>query len=60
MHQQLIDSSGGLPGVRDEGLLESAIATPLQSFDDEDLYLEVASGKADERTLHRWIEAHLT
>ncbi|MDO5044542.1 MAG: type II toxin-antitoxin system death-on-curing family toxin [Coriobacteriia bacterium] len=38
LHRALIDSSGGSPGIRDEGLLDSALAMPLQSFDGEDLY----------------------
>ena len=30
MHEQLIDRYGGSYGVRDEGLLDSALATPFQ------------------------------
>lgn len=32
MHEQLIDATGGTQGVRDPGLLASAIAAPFQSF----------------------------
>lgn len=32
LHQQLIVASGGTPGVRDEGLLESAVLAPFQEF----------------------------
>lgn len=32
LHQQLIEASGGSPGLRDEGLLESALSAPFQSF----------------------------
>ena len=32
LHEQLIDSFGGIHGVRDDGLLESALAAPYQSF----------------------------
>ena len=33
LHQQLIEASGGNPGLlRDEGLLESALNAPFQSF----------------------------
>lgn len=32
MHEQLIDRYGGSHGIRDEGLLDSALATPFQSF----------------------------
>ena len=32
VHQQLIERYGGAPGVRDEGLLDSALNAPFQSF----------------------------
>ena len=32
LHKQLIDSFGGIHGVRDNNLLESALAAPYQSF----------------------------
>ncbi len=32
IHQQLLDLHGGAPGVRDEGLLESALARLQQQF----------------------------
>ena len=32
LHQQLIEASGGSPGLRDEGLLESALSALFQSF----------------------------
>ncbi len=32
IHEQLLALHGGAPGVRDEGLLESALARPLQHF----------------------------
>lgn len=38
MHQQLIDRYGGSHGIRDEGLLDSALAAPFQSFSGMDLY----------------------
>lgn len=38
LHQDLIDSSGGLAGLRDEALLESAIYAPFQSIGDTDAY----------------------
>ncbi len=33
VHAAVIAKFGGVDGVRDEGLLESALAQPLQSFD---------------------------
>ena len=38
LHERIAASSGGGIGVRDLGLLESAIAQPRQSFDGADLY----------------------
>ena len=38
LHSQLIAETGGSDGIRDEGLLESALAAPFQSFGDEDAY----------------------
>lgn len=38
LHQQLINEIGGSSGLRDEGLLESAIAAPFQSFGGIDVY----------------------
>ena len=32
LHEQLIASSGGSPGLRDDGMLESALAAPFQEF----------------------------
>ena len=32
LHSMLVAQSGGADGLRDEGLLESAINTPLQTF----------------------------
>lgn len=38
LHDQLLSQSGGLQGVRDEGLLESALEAPFQAFGDTDAY----------------------
>lgn len=38
LHTQLIRQSGGTDGVRDEGMLDSAISQPLQTFDNIELY----------------------
>ena len=38
IHEEAVRRFGGMGGVRDEGLLESAMAQPLQSFGGEDLY----------------------
>jgi len=38
LHTALIAEFGGLEGVRDEGLLESALAAPFQTFGGEAVY----------------------
>jgi death-on-curing protein len=39
LHELSIEKYGGLLGIRDEGLLDSAIARPFQTFDGVDLYV---------------------
>ena len=46
IHEQLIRETGGSQGLRDEGLLESAIAAPFQSFDGEDAFPSIAQKAA--------------
>ncbi len=41
LHRQIIEQSGGALGIRDLGLLESAIAQLLMTFGGEDLYPSV-------------------
>ena len=38
LHSMLVAQSGGMDGLRDEGLLESAINAPLQIFGGQELY----------------------
>lgn len=38
LHELIIAQTGGSDGLRDLGLLESALGQPRQSFGDEDLY----------------------
>ena len=38
IHSSLIAATGGLDGVRDKGLLESALEAPFQTFGGEDIY----------------------
>lgn len=38
LHEDLIEQTGGSLGVRDDGLLESALNSPFQTFDGESLY----------------------
>lgn len=38
LHTELIRETGGSDGLRDEGMLDSALAAPFQSFDGYTLY----------------------
>ena len=38
LHRLLLERTGGLSGVRDLGLLESAVAQPLMTFGGQELY----------------------
>jgi death-on-curing protein len=41
IHSRLIDTTGGLHGVRDTGLLQSAVERPKATFEGKDLYKDV-------------------
>ncbi|WP_294160646.1 type II toxin-antitoxin system death-on-curing family toxin [uncultured Selenomonas sp.] len=45
MHEELLVQTGGSDGVRDEGLLEAALAAPFLTFGGKDLY-PTMEGKA--------------
>lgn len=38
IHEQLIAETGGSSGLRDEGMLDSALNAPFQTFGGEDVY----------------------
>jgi len=38
LHSMAVKRTGGLDGIRDEGLLDSALNSPFQSFASEELY----------------------
>jgi len=38
LHQRVIEQSGGASGIRDQGILESALAQPEMSFAGQSLY----------------------
>jgi len=46
MHSLLIQKTGGSDGVRDEGLLDSALNLPFQSFDGQDIYKTIQAKAA--------------
>ena len=41
MHSDLLVQTGGLDGLRDEGLLESALAAPFQTYDAQELFRSI-------------------
>lgn len=45
IHRRILAQSGGAPGVRDIGAVESAVAQPTMTFGGKDLYPTIA-GKA--------------
>ena len=45
LHSMVIKQSGGIDGLRDNGLLDSALNIPFQSFNNEELYPSI-QGKA--------------
>ncbi len=46
LHGQLIEATGGSRGIRDEGMLESALFNPFQSFGGEELYPSIQAKAA--------------
>ncbi len=46
LHERLIEATGGSKGVRDEGMLDSALSNPFQSFGGEELYPSVQAKAA--------------
>lgn len=46
LHSQLIKAYGGIDGIRDENLLESALESPFQSFGGKDLYPSIQAKAA--------------
>lgn len=41
IHNRLIGITGGMHGIRDLGLLQSAVARPMMTFGGEDLYPDI-------------------
>ena len=46
LHKQLIDTTGGISGVRDENMLISALETPYQSYEGQELYPSIQAKAA--------------
>ena len=43
LHEKLLEATGGLPGVRDEGMLDSALYVAFQTFDGVEFYPSTAA-----------------
>lgn len=56
IHARLIQRTGGVSGVRDVGLMESAVARPQATFGQNDLYPDVWSKAA--ALMHSLIKNH--
>ena len=41
LHEALINATGGSHGIRDEGMLDSALAAPFAAFGDEEFFSSV-------------------
>ena len=74
LHKLIIQEHGGSHGVRDEGLLESAVYLPYMTFDGVDLYPSIeakaaqlcfglvkslARSETSREDLTAWINAHI-
>ncbi len=46
LHTQLIEATGGSDGIRDVGLLESALESPFQFYSGEELYPSIQAKAA--------------
>lgn len=46
LHSRAVKKTGGLDGIRDEGLLDSALNSPFQSFAGEELYPSIQAKAA--------------
>lgn len=46
LHEDLIKSTGGISGIRDEGMPDSALSNPFQTFDGEELYPSIQAKAA--------------
>ncbi len=46
LHQRVVEQSGGMEGIRDIGLVESALAQPLMTFGGDDCYPTLAEKAA--------------
>jgi len=43
LHSKLIEKTHGIDGIRDHGMLDSALNAPLQTFDGQDIYKDAVN-----------------
>jgi death on curing protein len=53
LHRRLLQATGGAPGIRDFGALESAVAQPKTTFGGSDLYPTLAEKAEPPRVSRR-------
>ena len=58
LHERLIQTTGGSLGIRDEGMLDSALSNPFQTFGGEELYPSIQA-KANESKPAKEVFANL-
>lgn len=64
LHNALLETFGGTAGVRDDGLLESALNAPFATFGGQYLYPSVQAKAAQlgwlslQSPIRRWQQAH--
>ncbi len=61
LHTQLLEETGGSDGIRDEGLLDSALNAPFQGFGNTNVFPSIqqkAAGESGFEELLRWITSH--
>jgi death on curing protein len=46
LHDQMLAATGGLPGIRDENLLDSALAAPYAVFDEIEFFASIQAKAA--------------
>ena len=56
IHYRLIEETGGIHGIRDIPLLQSAVARPMATFGSDDLYPDIFSKAA--ALMHSIIKNH--
>ena len=61
LHEKLIERYGGSHGIRDEGLLDSALNAPFQSFSTEfaSVILDLAANLIDSDYLISWVKERI-